>query len=220
MQHRLKISIFFSFFILASMFSCKSKKICAAYNSYFVYDETNIAPFFAPFGSDSLPPEKKANRFNPNGILNQSNKRQDKNLLKYKFEDFKAGEINPLDTNLMMAEDDSMGAIINIKELFPEKINTDQEAYEHYMKKLNADFGKKKSANKGTSDEIQEFDSTAYYNNPPDMLTKEEQKQWKKDKKAYKKRKKAKDKARRKEEALKEEEEGEDEEDFDFDFDE
>lgn len=180
------------------LFSCKSKKICAAYNSYFVYEDANIAPFFAPFGSDSLPGIKKENRFNHNGILTQSSDRNDKSLLKYKFKDFKDAEISPLDTSLM-AEGDSAGVVIHINEIFPEKVNTDQEAYEHYMRKLNADFGKKKGQNnKGKTDEIQEFDSTAYFNNPPDIQTKEEKKQWKKDKKAYKKRKKARKKLKNK----------------------
>lgn len=223
MQNRLKISLFILLGFALFFSSCKSKKICAAYNSYFVFNEANIAPMFSPFGSDSLPLEKQANRFNNFGAISKNGERDDKQLLKYKFKEFKEGEIRPVDSTMLANGDDSTGAIINIKELFPEKVNTDQEAYEHYMRELNADFGKKKKAvsNGKKPSEVEEFDSTTYWNNPPDPQTKEEKKQWKKDKKAYKKGKKARSKARKKEAALKEEEESEeDEEDFDFDLDE
>lgn len=220
MQYRLKISLFIFISTLAILPSCQKKKICAAYNSYFVFKEENIAPMFVPFGSDSMPPEKDANKFDNFGAIRKNGTRNDKLLLKYKFKDFKEGEIKPVDST-MLANGDSLGSIISIKDLFPEKVNTDQEAYNHYMKELNKNFGeqkKKTTSNSNKPSEVEEFDSTVYYNNPPEMLTKEEKAQWKKDKKAYKKRKKAKEKAR-KEGAAKKEEEGEEEE-FDFDLEE
>ena len=219
MQYRLKISIFTFFLIFIGLSSCKNKKICAAYNSYFVFDESLIAPMFAPFGADTTPGEKVLNRFNQIGLIKKNGARDDKALLTYKHKDFKEGVLK-VDT--AMVEDDSTGAIISVKELFPEKVNTDQEAYEHYMRQLNENFGKKAKPKQAgnTPSEVEEFDSLIYYNNPPEGLTKEEQKRWKKDKKAYKKRKKARDKARKAEAARKEEEESDEEEDFDFDFEE
>lgn len=222
MQQQLKISIFIIIAFSASFFSCKNKKICAAYNSYFVFNETNIAPFFAPFGSDSTPGEKKANLFNTFGLINKNGKRDDSKLLVYKYSDFKKGELKLADSSVMANRQDSTGSIIKVEQLFPERANTDQAAYEHYMKQLAIKYKTNSSNPKSEKRDKQEFDSLIYYNNPPENLTKEEKKQWKKDKKAYKKRKKEREK-RDKENARKEEEENlqnNDDDEFDFDFDE
>lgn len=217
MQSRLKISIFTLVGLFIVLGSCKqNKKICAAYNSYFVYDEITIGKYFTPFGNDSIPGTKKLGRFNNNGALTQSGQRNDNSLLKYSQEEIKkAGKGE--DSTLLANSDDSTGAIISEKELMPERFNTDQAAYDHYVGELLKEYQKKKSPV-----ETGPPDSTGYFNNPPPEQTKEEKKDWKKQKKAYKKRKK-KQKKQAKIDAYNEEngiEEEEEDEDFDFDLDE
>lgn len=223
MRKKSKIALWVLCVLSVSMFSCKKKKICAAYNSSFVYDETNLATFFAPFGNDSTPGDVKIGRFNDQGLVTKPRRRNDKELLRYEPATFKEAAKNPIDS-LTANPNDSMGAIISVKELFPEKVNTDQEAYDHYVGDLLKQYQKDKEkpeakANKGS----QTPDSTAYYNNPPEGMTKEEQKAWKEEKKAYKKRKKErerreKEEARQKEEEDANKEEDIEEEEFDFDL--
>lgn len=213
MRKKYKIALWVLCVLSVSMFSCKKKKICAAYNSSFVYDETNLAIFFTPFGNDSTPGEAIKGRFNSQGLVTKPRRRNDKELLRYEPKTFKDAAKNPIDS-LTANPNDSMGAIISVKELFPEKVNTDQEAYDHYVGDLLKQYQKDKEkpeANKGP----QTPDSTAYYNNPPEGMTKEEKKAWKAEKKAYKKRQKERKKREKEEDANKEEDT---EEEFDFDL--
>ena len=209
MQNSLKISIFVLCGIIVALTSCKEKKICAAYNSYFVYDEVNIGAYFTPFGKDSIPLSRDSKRFNNNGALTKSGKRNDQELIKYTAKEIKEAGKAPGDSAAMANHDDSLGSILNVKELFPEKINTDQEAYDHYVGELLKKYQKESKKTEEPAD------SMSYYNNPPPDQTKEEKKEWKRQKKAYKKRQKEKMRQEQ-EDALKEEEEDE----FDFDLDE
>jgi len=188
--------------------SCKEKKICAAYNSYFVYDASNNGIFFTSIGTDSIPGERSADRFGTTGLAKKNGSRNDGKLNNIKVEELKKGTILP-DTSLM-AEDDSTGAVISTKELFPERVNTDQEAYDHYVGELMKKYQQNNPKPKNNS----QPDSVETFSKPPNM-TPEEKAVWKKEKKERKAaEKEAKKKA--KEDALKEED---DEEDFDFDLD-
>ena len=186
--------------------SCKEEKICAAYNSYFVYDATNNGYYFTSFGGeDSIPGEKSTERFNSFGLLTKSGRRNDKSLNNIDIENLKQGTIMP-DTSLFGDEDDSTGSIISTKELFPERVNTDQEAYEHYVGELLKKYQRERKP-PAPIDTVNEFTK-------PENMTPEEEKLWKQEKKERRRKEKEARKKAKEDEANKE-----DEDDFDFDLD-
>ncbi len=55
--------------ILVGVFSCKVKKTCPAYHSYFILKPENQDAYFTPFGKDSIPEVSKYGK-NKFGLMN------------------------------------------------------------------------------------------------------------------------------------------------------